>query len=105
MGAVSGIYPMISALSVNPSKPTSPIYLIPRFGEDSNRDWREAVVEVPSRLWLLHVGNAFEVIHEDGNLDFQIHASACSYHWFNFKKLFGKYFFPLMPSPFFMIRY
>lgn len=89
MGAVSGIYPMISALSVNPSKPTSPIYLIPRFGEDSNRDWREAVVEVPSRLWLLHVGNAFEVIHEDGNLDFQIHASACSYHWFNFKKLFG----------------
>ncbi|XP_038876141.1 carotenoid cleavage dioxygenase 7, chloroplastic [Benincasa hispida] len=89
MGAVSGISPMISALSVNTSKPTSPIYLIPRFGEDSNRNLRKAVVEVPSRLWLLHVGNAFEVIHEDGNLDFQIHASACSYQWFNFKKLFG----------------
>lgn len=90
MSAVSGISPMISALSVNPSKSTSPVYLLPRFGEEEvpNRDWREAL-EIPSRLWLLHVGNAFEIKHEDGYLDIQIHASACSYQWFNFKKLFG----------------
>lgn len=92
MGAVSGISPMISALSVNGSKATCPVYLLPRFAEDGNRDWREAV-EVPSRLWLLHVGNAFEVRDDDGNLDIQIHASACSYQWFNFKRLFGKLFF------------
>lgn len=90
MSAISGISPMISALSVNTNKSTSPIYLIPRFGEDSKKDdWKETIVEVPSRLWLLHVGNAFETIHEDGTLDFEIHASSCSYQWFNFKKLFG----------------
>ncbi|NP_001284427.1 carotenoid cleavage dioxygenase 7, chloroplastic [Cucumis melo] len=90
MGAITGVSPMISALSVNTNKSTSPIYLIPRFGEDSNKDCKETIVEVPSRLWVLHVGNAFEIIHEeDGTLDFQIHASSCSYQWFNFKKLFG----------------
>ncbi|KAF7139007.1 hypothetical protein RHSIM_Rhsim07G0033200 [Rhododendron simsii] len=31
MAAVCGLSPMISALTVNPSKPTSPIYLLPRF--------------------------------------------------------------------------
>ena len=62
MAAVCGISPMISALSVNPSKPTSPIYLLPRFPDKSGkaRDWR-VPVEAPSQFWLIHVGNAFEI--------------------------------------------
>lgn len=91
MAAVYGMSPMILALMVNPSKSTSPIYLIPRFPGKNNgkeRDWR-VPVEAPSQLWLLHVGNAFEVRHPHGNLDIQIQAAACSYQWFNFSKLFG----------------
>ncbi|XP_027335341.1 carotenoid cleavage dioxygenase 7, chloroplastic [Abrus precatorius] len=91
MAAVYGISPMISALRVNPSKSTSPIYLLPRFPDkpkDKERDWR-VPVEAPSQLWLLHVGNAFEVRHVHGNLDIQIQAAACSYQWLNFSKLFG----------------
>ncbi|XP_034708802.1 carotenoid cleavage dioxygenase 7, chloroplastic [Vitis riparia] len=90
MGALSGLSPMISALSANPSKPTSPIYLLPRFSDDviGNRDWR-VPIEVPSQLWLIHVGNAYEERDERGNFNIQIHASACSYHWFNFHKMFG----------------
>jgi len=93
MGAVCGASPMISALTVNPSKSTSPIYLLPRFPnkpESKKRDWRKPL-EVPSQLWLLHVGNAFEVKQAHGNLEIQIQASACSYQWFNFRKLFGMY--------------
>ncbi|WRX09617.1 Carotenoid oxygenase - like 2 [Theobroma cacao] len=88
--AVCGLSPMISALSVNPSKSTSPIYLLPRFPGKSagQRDWR-VPVEAPSRKWLLHVGNAFEVKDVDGNSEIQIQACACSYQWFNFQKLFG----------------
>jgi 9-cis-beta-carotene 9',10'-cleaving dioxygenase len=95
MEAVCGASPMISALTVNPSKSTSPIYLLPRFPntpEGKKRDWR-IPIEVPSQLWLLHVGNAFEVKQVHGNLDIQIQASACSYQWFNFRKLFGKYIY------------
>ncbi|KAL5190589.1 Carotenoid cleavage dioxygenase 7, chloroplastic [Glycine soja] len=91
MAAVYGMSPMILALMVNPSKSTSPIYLIPRFPGKNNgkeRDWR-VPVEAPSQLWLLHVGNAFEVRHPHGNLDIQIQAAACSYQWFNFSKLFA----------------
>lgn len=91
MAAVYGTSPMIAALKVNPSKNTSPIYLLPRFPENSKckeRDWR-VPVEVPSQLWLIHVGNAFQVTHAHGNLDIQIQATACSYQWFNFRKLFG----------------
>ncbi|XP_061351798.1 carotenoid cleavage dioxygenase 7, chloroplastic [Gastrolobium bilobum] len=91
MGAVCGISPMISALTVNPSKSTSPIYLLPRFPhkiKGKERDWRKPV-EAPSQLWLMHVGNAFEVKHAHGNSEIQILASACSYQWFNFRKLFG----------------
>ncbi|GMI67571.1 carotenoid cleavage dioxygenase 7 [Hibiscus trionum] len=91
MTAVSGLSPMISALSVNPSKSTSPIYLLPRFQANKSagqRDWR-VPVEAPSRKWLLHVGNAFEVKDLDGHLEIQIQACACSYQWFNFQKLFG----------------
>lgn len=94
MAAVCGASPMIASLTVNPSKSTSPIYLLPRFPnklEGQKRDWR-IPVEAPSQLWLLHVGNAFEVKQSHGNLDIQIQATACSYQWFNFHKLFGMYF-------------
>jgi len=96
MAAVYGMSPMISALRVNPNKSTSPIYLIPRFPEEQKgkeRDWK-VPVEAPSQLWFLHVGNAFEVRHEHGNLDIQIQAAACSYQWFNFSKLFGMLLLP-----------
>ncbi|KAL5752427.1 hypothetical protein ACOSQ2_022934 [Xanthoceras sorbifolium] len=95
MAAVGGLSPMISALSVNPSKPTSPIYLLPRFPADkssssvgSSRDWR-VPVEAPSQMWLLHVANAFEVKDVHGNSHIQISAASCSYQWFNFQKMFG----------------
>ncbi|CAK7347820.1 unnamed protein product [Dovyalis caffra] len=90
MTAVCGLSPMISALTVNPSKSTSPIYLLPRFPDSSSghRDWR-VPVEAPSKMWLLHVGNAYEAKDVDGNLQIQIHACICSYQWFNFQKLFG----------------
>ncbi|CAK9146221.1 unnamed protein product [Ilex paraguariensis] len=82
---------MISALSVNPSKPTSPIYLLPRFPNESTgeeRDWR-VPIEAPSQMWTIHVANAFEKRDENGSVEIQIQASACSYQWFNFQKLFG----------------
>ncbi|XP_031259612.1 carotenoid cleavage dioxygenase 7, chloroplastic [Pistacia vera] len=91
MTAVCGLSPMISALSVNPSKSTSPIYLLPRFLDHESagvRDW-SVPVEAPSQMWLLHVGNAFERKDADGNSEIQIHACSCSYQWFNFQKLFG----------------
>lgn len=96
MTAVCGLSPMISALSVNPSKPTSPIYLLPRFPSSSGgeaRDWR-IPIEAPSQMWVLHVGNAFE--EKDGNngkTHIQIQASGCSYRWFNFPKMFGTIIF------------
>ncbi|KAK2975779.1 hypothetical protein RJ640_014602 [Escallonia rubra] len=73
MTAVCGLSPMISALSVNPSKPTSPIYLLPRFANESKtnageRDWR-VPVEAPLQMWVLHVGNAFERRDENGNVE------------------------------------
>ncbi|TXG59843.1 hypothetical protein EZV62_014416 [Acer yangbiense] len=91
MGAVGGLSPMISALSLNPSKTASPIYLLPRFSDEKSvgsRDWR-VPVEAPSQMWLLHVGNAFQVKDVHGNSHIQIYASSCSYQWFNFQKLFG----------------
>ncbi|GMH00628.1 hypothetical protein Nepgr_002467 [Nepenthes gracilis] len=88
MMAFCGLSPMISALTVNPSKSTTPIYLLPRFSKN-DKHWR-VPVEVPSQLWLLHVANAFEETDdESGNLLIQIHATICSYQWFNFHKLFG----------------
>ncbi|CAL9006674.1 unnamed protein product [Prunus brigantina] len=88
MTAVCGTSPMITALSVNPSKATSPIYLLPRSPNENGRDWR-VPIEASSQLWLLHVANAYENLDENGNLEIEIHASACSYAWFNFQKLFG----------------
>ncbi|PHU31027.1 Carotenoid cleavage dioxygenase 7, chloroplastic [Capsicum chinense] len=92
MTAVCGLSPMISALSVNPSKSTSPIYLLPRFpNKQTNveRAWRKPI-EAPSQMWVLHVGNAFEEIDDGtGNVNIKIQASGCSYQWFNFQKMFG----------------
>ncbi|XP_021903305.1 carotenoid cleavage dioxygenase 7, chloroplastic [Carica papaya] len=92
MKALCGLSPMISALSLNPSKPTSPIYLLPRFPNRSvngGRDWR-VPIQAPSQLWLLHFANAFEQNDTvNGDLEIQIFAVACSYHWFNFQKMFG----------------
>ncbi|XP_009592649.1 carotenoid cleavage dioxygenase 7, chloroplastic [Nicotiana tomentosiformis] len=94
MTAVCGLSPMISALSVNPSKATSPIYLLPRFSDHNQtnnivqRDWRKPI-EAPTQMWVLHVGNAFEEKDENGNVNIQIQASGCSYQWFNFQKMFG----------------
>ncbi|CAL5381361.1 unnamed protein product [Camellia sinensis] len=97
MAALFGLSPMISALAVNPSKPTSPIYLLPRsppttsneLNNGNERDWR-VPIEAPSQMWVLHVGNAFEN-RDDDNANSQIHiqASVCSYRWFNFQKMFG----------------
>ncbi|XP_027109005.1 carotenoid cleavage dioxygenase 7, chloroplastic [Coffea arabica] len=91
MTAVCGLSPMISALSLNASKPTSPIYMLPRFPSESNgqRDWK-IPIEAPSQMWVLHVGNAFEEERdENGSSKIQIQASGCSYRWFNFQKMFG----------------
>ncbi|KAK4411224.1 Carotenoid cleavage dioxygenase 7, chloroplastic [Sesamum angolense] len=92
MTAVFGLSPMISALSLNPSKSTSPIYLLPRCPNAQPnrlaRDWR-VPIEAPSQMWVLHVANAFEEKNLNGNLHIQIQASSCSYHWFNFQKMFG----------------
>ncbi|PKA64156.1 Carotenoid cleavage dioxygenase 7, chloroplastic [Apostasia shenzhenica] len=88
--AVSGLSPMISALAVNPSQSKTPVYLLPRFAgrAKQRRDWR-APIEVPSQLWISHVANAFEEDDGAGGVEFQIQASACSYEWFNFQKMFG----------------
>ncbi|CAI9277888.1 unnamed protein product [Lactuca saligna] len=89
MTAVCGFTPMISALSVNPSKSTSPIYLLPRVPMHGDlRDWK-VPIEAPSQMWVLHVGNAFEEKDHNGNTQIKIQASGCSYKWFNFQKMFG----------------
>uniref|UniRef100_A0A7N0T059 Carotenoid cleavage dioxygenase 7 n=1 Tax=Kalanchoe fedtschenkoi TaxID=63787 RepID=A0A7N0T059_KALFE len=88
--AVCGLSPMITALSVNPSKSTSPIYLLPRFSDEvsGQRDWK-VPIELDSQLWLLHTGNAFEDRDSSGAFTVTVQASACSYQWFNFQKMFG----------------
>ena len=91
VSAVSGHSPLISALCVNPSRSTSPIYLFPRFSDSLPRDWT-VPVEAPCQLWVLHIGNAFEEKLDSGATELHLQASACSYHWFNFQKLFGKVF-------------
>ncbi|KAK4741316.1 hypothetical protein SAY87_024904 [Trapa incisa] len=95
LSAVSGLSPMISALTVDPSKHTSPVYLLPRFPGDpdrcqgAKRDW-SVPIEVPSQLWLIHFGNAFETLDEEnGTVEIKFQAAVCSYDWFNFQQLFG----------------
>ncbi|EHA8589153.1 carotenoid cleavage dioxygenase 7, chloroplastic [Cocos nucifera] len=88
--ALSGLYPMITALSVNPSRQSTPVYLLPRFSgsAQSGRDWR-VPIEAPLQLWSSHIGNAFEERDEVGNSNIQLQVSVCSYQWFNFQKMFG----------------
>ncbi|KAK8946082.1 hypothetical protein KSP40_PGU016367 [Platanthera guangdongensis] len=90
LSSVTGLEPMISTISLNPSRSTTPIYLLPRSLDKKNRarDWR-IPVEAPSQLWTSHVCNAFEEKDGTGNIDIKIQASVCSYQWFNFKKMFG----------------
>ncbi|KAK8945338.1 hypothetical protein KSP40_PGU016371 [Platanthera guangdongensis] len=80
----------MSTISLNPSRSTTPIYLLPRLRDERNpaRDWR-IPVEAPSQFWTSHVDNAFEEKHGPGNTEIMIQASVCSYQWFSFKKLFG----------------
>lgn len=83
---------MITSLSVDARRPSTPVYLLPRFSDDqavASRLW-EVPIEAPSQEWFLHVGNAFEEKDEKSNLEINIYAAACSYHWFNFHKMFGK---------------
>ncbi|XP_052625543.1 carotenoid cleavage dioxygenase 7, chloroplastic isoform X2 [Lactuca sativa] len=88
MSAIGGYTPMVSALLVNHSKSTSPIYLLPRFPEHAQgRDWK-VPIEAPLHMWMLHMGNASEERDHKGNKQIQIQASGCSYKWFNFQKMF-----------------
>ncbi|CAL9782537.1 unnamed protein product [Musa acuminata subsp. burmannicoides] len=88
--AVSGLHPMISALAVNPSQPSTPIYVLPRFSQSPIRDRNWLVpIQAPSQKWALHTGNAFEERDGNGNLKIQLQASVCSYQWLNFHKMFG----------------
>ncbi|MQM13634.1 hypothetical protein Taro_046560 [Colocasia esculenta] len=87
--AMAGHSPMISALSVNPSRQTSPIYLLPRSSDGGcRRDWR-VPIEAPNQLWVLHLGNAYERRLGEDEVELQLQASACSYRWFSFQKMFG----------------
>ncbi|KAI3504299.1 hypothetical protein L1887_32868 [Cichorium endivia] len=89
MSAIGGYTPFVSALSVNDSKSSSPIYLLPRFpDQEQKRDWK-VPIEAPLQMWMLHIGNAFEERDHNGNKQIQIQASGCSYKWFNFQKMFG----------------
>ncbi|KAM0844435.1 hypothetical protein ACQ4PT_057071 [Festuca glaucescens] len=87
---MTGTYPMIGALQLDPSKETTPIYLLPRSTEAlaSGRDWT-VPVEAPAQMWSMHVGNAFEEDLGRGGLDIRLHMSACSYEWFQFHRMFG----------------
>uniref|UniRef100_A0ACD5UE82 Uncharacterized protein n=1 Tax=Avena sativa TaxID=4498 RepID=A0ACD5UE82_AVESA len=88
--AMTGTYPMIGALQLDPSRQTTPVYLLPRSTEAvaSGRDWA-VPVEAPSQMWSMHVGNAFEEDLGRGGLDIRLHMSACSYEWFHFHRMFG----------------
>ncbi|KMZ70933.1 Carotenoid cleavage dioxygenase 7 [Zostera marina] len=87
--AVMGHSPMISTLAVNTDQQTSPVYLLPRFGRTTTgRDWQKPI-QLPKKMWVIHVGNGFEEIDESGNGIIQFIASASSYEWFKLHKLFG----------------
>ncbi|KAL6651164.1 hypothetical protein ACP70R_010089 [Stipagrostis hirtigluma subsp. patula] len=88
--ALTGTHPMIAALAVDPSRQSTPVYLLPRSpeAEASGRDW-SVPVEAPSQMWSMHVGNAFEEANARGGLTVQVHMSGCSYQWFNFQRMFG----------------
>ncbi|KAL5216424.1 hypothetical protein ABZP36_007825 [Zizania latifolia] len=88
--AVTGTHPMVAALAVDPSRQSTPVYLLPRSpdAEASGRDW-SVPIEAPSQMWSVHVGNAFEEENRRGGLDIRLHMSGCSYQWFHFHRMFG----------------
>ncbi|CAD6262814.1 unnamed protein product [Miscanthus lutarioriparius] len=90
--ALTGTHPMIAALAVDPSRQSTPVYLLPRSpeadAEASGRDW-SVPIEAPSQMWSMHVGNAFEERNARGGINIQLHMSGCSYQWFNFHRMFG----------------
>uniref|UniRef100_J3M065 Carotenoid cleavage dioxygenase 7 n=1 Tax=Oryza brachyantha TaxID=4533 RepID=J3M065_ORYBR len=88
--ALTGTHPMIAALAVDPSRQSTPVYLLPRSpeAEASGRDW-SVPIEAPSQMWSVHVGNAFEEENRRGGLDVRLHMSGCSYQWFHFHRMFG----------------
>ncbi|KAJ1702269.1 hypothetical protein LUZ63_002048 [Rhynchospora breviuscula] len=89
--ALSGTQPMISALAVNPTRPTTPVYILPRFTDERNGNtthWRKPI-EAPQQFWAMHAANAFEERDGLGNVEIQLQMSACSYQWFDFHRMFG----------------
>ncbi|WVZ86629.1 hypothetical protein U9M48_033382 [Paspalum notatum var. saurae] len=90
--ALTGTQPMIAALAVDPSRESTPVYLLPRSPEadaaGSGRDW-SVPIEAPSQIWSVHVGNAFEEPNARGGTTIQLHMSGCSYQWFHFHRMFG----------------
>ncbi|PKU83916.1 Carotenoid cleavage dioxygenase 7, chloroplastic [Dendrobium catenatum] len=88
-GGVLNLAAGITKLLIHGNQPTTPIYLLPRFSNNTiSRDWR-IPIEAPSQLWTCHVGNAYEEKDGNGKTKIKIQASVCSYQWFNQKKLFG----------------
>lgn len=83
---------MIAALAVDPRRQSTPVYLLPRSPETEagGRDW-SVPIEAPSQMWSVHVGNAFEEANRRGGLDVRLHMSSCSYQWFHFHRMFGKF--------------
>lgn len=90
--ALTGTHPMIAALAVDPRRQSTPVYLLPRSPETEagGRDW-SVPIEAPSQMWSVHVGNAFEEANRRGGLDVRLHMSSCSYQWFHFHRMFGKF--------------
>ncbi|RLM65264.1 carotenoid cleavage dioxygenase [Panicum miliaceum] len=88
--ALTGTHPMIAALAVDPSRQSTPVYLLPRSpeAEAGGRDW-SVPVEAPPQMWSMHVGNAFEEPDARGGTTVRLHMSGCSYQWFHFHRMFG----------------
>ncbi|CAL5030678.1 unnamed protein product [Urochloa decumbens] len=92
--ALTGTHPMIAALAVDPSRQSTPVYLLPRSqeAEAAGRDW-SVPVEAPPQMWSMHVGNAFEERDDDARggvtTTIRLHMSGCSYQWFHFHRMFG----------------
>ncbi|MCO5608055.1 hypothetical protein L7F22_062260 [Adiantum nelumboides] len=91
IAAFAGVTPMISSLSLDDSLHYAPMYLLPRLLKEGERqrDW-SIPIEIPERLWLLHVANAYEEpTQEKGKINIIMHASACTYEWFSLQHIFG----------------
>ncbi|KAH7566232.1 hypothetical protein JRO89_XS08G0121900 [Xanthoceras sorbifolium] len=88
MAAVGGLSPMISALSVNPSKPTSPIYLLPRFPADKCGSCIRISIDQHHDLSLLQNSNREVSINldSDGNCQKLVKLNAISYPHFELSR-------------------